>query len=114
MSVDLRPYRVHVPEADLDALRVRLAGTRWPEPARVDGWTQGIPVEVVQDLCRYWAQDYQWRAAEERLNGVRQYLVTISGLELHVLHARSPHPDALPLVLTHGWPGSVLELVDLV
>ena len=69
---------------------------------------------LVQDLCRYWAEDYQWRAAEARLNSVPQYLVGVNGLQVHVLHARSPHPGALPLVLSHGWPGSVLELVGLV
>lgn len=114
MPIETRPYQVHVPEADLIELRARLARTRWPEPAPAVGWTHGVPLDVVQELCRYWAEEYQWRAAEQRLNAVPQYLVSVNGLEVHVLHARSPHPDALPLVLTHGWPGSVLELVDLV
>ena len=73
-----------------------------------------MPLEVVQDLCRYWAENYDWRAAEARLNAIPQYLVDVNGLRLHVLHARSPYPGALPLILTHGWPGSVLELVGLV
>jgi len=110
----LQPFHVRVPDADLTDLRGRLAGTRWPEPAPVLGWTQGVPLDVVRDLCRYWAEDYRWRAAEARLNAVPQYLARLGGLDVHVLHARSPHPGALPLVLTHGWPGSVLELVDLV
>ena len=114
MPIDVQPYRVHVPESDLVELRTRLAHTRWPEAAPASGWTQGVPLQVVQDLCRYWAEGYQWRAAEARLNAVPQYLVGVNGLKVHVLHARSPHPRALPLVLTHGWPGSVLELVDLV
>jgi pimeloyl-ACP methyl ester carboxylesterase len=114
VPIETRPYQVHVPEADLIELRARLARTRWPEPAPAVGWTHGVPLDVVQELCRYWAEEYQWRAAEQRLNAVPQYLVSVNGLEVHVLHARSPHPDALPLVLTHGWPGSVLELVDLV
>ena len=95
-------------------LRARLARTRWPEAAPAPGWAQGVPLEVVQDLCRYWAEEYEWRSAEARLNTVPQYLVGVDGLKVHVLHARSAHPGALPLVLTHGWPGSVLELVDLV
>jgi pimeloyl-ACP methyl ester carboxylesterase len=114
MSIEFRPYRVHVPESDLVELRARLAGTRWPEAATAPEWVQGVPLEVVQHLCRYWAENYEWRTAEARLNAVPQYLVSVNGLEVHVLHARSPHPEALPLVLTHGWPGSVLELIDLV
>jgi len=101
-------------EARLIELRARLARTCWPEPAPAPGWAQGVPLEVVQHLCRYWAEEYEWRAAEQRLNAGPQYLINVNGLQVHVLHAPSPHPDALPLVLTHGWPGSVLELVDLV
>ncbi|GIJ43962.1 hydrolase [Virgisporangium aliadipatigenens] len=114
MGIDVAPYRVHVPESDLADLRARLARARWPEASPVPGWTQGIPLEVLRDLCRYWADGYDWRVAEARLNAVPQYLVGVRGIRVHVLHARSPHPDALPLVLTHGWPGSVLELVGLV
>lgn len=114
MSLRFRPFRVQVPESDLDELRTRLARTRWPEPAPASGWSHGVPQDVIEDLCRYWAESYRWRAAEARLNAVPQYLVDVDGTSVHVLHARSPHPDALPLVLTHGWPGSVLELVDLV
>jgi len=114
MPLEITPYQVHVPESDLDDLRSRLARTRWPEAATVPGWTQGIPREVLQSLCRHWADGYDWRATEARLNAVPQYLVRVDGIELHVLHARSPQPDAFPLVLTHGWPGSILELVDLV
>jgi pimeloyl-ACP methyl ester carboxylesterase len=109
-----RPFRVRVPESDLAELRTRLARTRWPEPAPVADWSQGIPQPLVQELCRYWEAGYRWRAAEARLNAVPQYLVDVGGTHIHVLHARSPHPGALPLVLSHGWPGSVLELVGLV
>jgi pimeloyl-ACP methyl ester carboxylesterase len=112
-SLDLRPYRVRVPEPDLADLRARLARTRWPEAAPAPGWAQGIPLDEVRELCRYWAEEYDWRAAEARLNAIPQYQVTVDGLRIHVLHARSPHPGALPLVLTHGWPGSVLELAGL-
>ncbi|HEY3505756.1 MAG TPA: epoxide hydrolase [Actinocatenispora sp.] len=114
MSLRFQPFRVQVPESDLAELRTRLARTRWPGPAPAPGWSHGVPQDVVEDLCRYWAESYRWRAAEARLNAVPQYLVDVDGAPIHVLHARSPHADALPLVLTHGWPGSVLELVDLV
>ncbi|MFC7529625.1 epoxide hydrolase family protein [Actinoplanes sp. GCM10030250] len=108
----LRPYRVRVPRGDLTDLRRRLARTRWPEPAPAPG--HGIALDVVQDLCGYWAEGYQWRVTQWRLNTVPQYMVTLDGLDFHVLHARSRHPGALPLILTHGWPGSVLELLGLV
>src|SRR3954454_4650651 len=114
MPLDVRPFQVHVPESDLVDLRTRLIRTRWPERAPVPAWNQGVPLDVVQGLCRYWSERYEWRVAEARLNAVPQYLVRVNGLQLHVLHARSPHPRALPLVLTHGWPGSVLELLGLV
>jgi len=114
MSFEAQPYRVRVPDADLEDLRSRLARTRWPEPAPVSGWDQGVPLPLLRDLCRYWADEYDWRAAEARLNAVPQYRATIGGLPIHFLHARSAVPGALPLVLTHGWPGSVLELVGLV
>ncbi|MFF5055220.1 epoxide hydrolase family protein [Micromonospora sp. NPDC000663] len=114
MSIEFRPYRVRVPEAEVADLRDRLARTRWPEAAPAPGWAQGIPRSVMRDLCGFWAEGYDWRAAEARLNAVPQYLVGVNGVDIHVLHARSPHPGAMPLILTHGWPGSVLELVDLV
>ncbi|MFB9321958.1 epoxide hydrolase family protein [Cryptosporangium minutisporangium] len=114
MVLELSPYRVSVPESDLADLRTRLARTRWPETAPVAGWAQGVPLPALADLCRYWADGYDWRVTEARLNAVPQYLVRVDGVDLHVLHARSPHPGAFPLVLTHGWPGSVLELAGLV
>ncbi|MEU7609722.1 epoxide hydrolase family protein [Micromonospora sp. NPDC049204] len=113
-SVDIQPFRVDVPETELVDLRARLARTRWPETATAPGWAHGVPLHEMRSLCAYWAEGYDWRAAEARLNAFPQYLVSVDGLKIHVLHARSPHPGAMPLVLTHGWPGSVLELVDLV
>ena len=106
----VEPYLVEVPESDLVELRDRLARTRWPEAA----WGQGIPLRTVRELCEHWATGYDWRAAEARLNAYPQLLITVDDLPIHVLHARSPRPGALPLILTHGWPGSVLELVGLV
>ena len=114
MPLDIRPHQVHVPESDLVDLRTRLIHTRWPEPAPVSGWRQGVPLDVVRRLCRYWVERYDWRATEARLNAVPHYLVTVNGLQVHVVHARSAYPRALPVVLTHGWPGSVLELIGLI
>jgi epoxide hydrolase len=103
------PFRVEMPQADLVDLRDRLRRTRWPERETVADWSQGVPLSYLQELCAYWADGYDWRAAETRLNAVPQHRTTIDGLGIHVLHARSPHPGALPLLLTSGWPGSVLE-----
>ena len=110
----LRPYRVEIPEEQLDDLHDRLRRTRWPEAETVDDWSQGIPLAYVQELCRYWAQDYRWRETERRLNAFPQFLVAIDGLDHHFLHVRSPHPDALPLIITHGWPGSVVEFLKVI
>jgi len=107
------PVQLRVPDSALADLRARLRNTRWPEPEPVADWSQGVPLAYLRELCRYWADGYDWRAVEARLNAAGQYRTTIDGLGVHFLHARSPHPDALPLVLTHGWPGSVLEFLDL-
>ncbi|GAA4982884.1 epoxide hydrolase family protein [Kineococcus glutinatus] len=107
------PAPVAVPGADLADLRERLRRTRWPEPATVDGWSQGVPLEFLQELCLYWAERYDWRAAERRLNAAGPVRTRVDGLGLHALHVVSPEPGALPLLLLHGWPGSVLELLDV-
>jgi pimeloyl-ACP methyl ester carboxylesterase len=109
----IAPFRIEVPEADLDDLRRRLRRTRWPDPETVDDWSQGVPLLYLQRLCRYWADSYDWRVTEARLNAWPQLTVEVDGLGIHVLDARSPHPGALPLVLTHGWPGSVVEFLDV-
>ncbi|MFI5807690.1 epoxide hydrolase family protein [Streptomyces sp. NPDC051561] len=108
------PFRVAVPEADLVDLHERLGRTRWPEAETVDDWSQGIPLARVKELCAYWREGYDWRATEARLNALPQYRTEIDGLGVHFLHVRSPHPDATPLLLSHGWPGSVVEFLDLV
>ncbi|RFU20857.1 epoxide hydrolase family protein [Geodermatophilus marinus] len=110
----LRPFEVHVPEEDLADLRRRLAATRWPSRELVADRSQGVQLAAVQELCRYWATDHDWRACEARLNALPQFLTEIDGVDVHFLHVRSRHPDALPLVMTHGWPGSVVELLDSV
>ena len=114
MTDDLTPFRVEVPDADLADLRERLARTRWPDAETVDDWSQGVPLGYLRELCRYWAEGYDWRATEARLNAFPQFRTEIDGLGIHFLHVRSPHPDALPLVITHGWPGSVVEFLKVI
>lgn len=115
----MREFRIEVPEPDLDDLRDRLARTRWPEPSTVDGWTQGVPLDYARELCDYWATTYDWRRCEAQLNALPQFHTGLDGggddvCEIHFMHARSPHPDAMPLILTHGWPGSVIEFLGVV
>src|SRR6266487_2181547 len=102
MDDQVTPFRIAVPEAELEDLRDRLARTRWPEKETVDDWSQGIPLADVRELCRYWAEDYDWRAREARLNTFPQFRTAIVVLGVHFVHVRSPHPGALPLVMTHG------------
>ena len=111
---EVTPFRVEIPEADLDDLRERLLRTRWPEPETVNDWSQGVPLAYLRELCEYWATRYDWRATEARLNRLPQFRTEIDGVGIHFLHVRSPHPDALPLVLTHGWPGSVVEFLGAI
>ena len=108
-----RPFTARVPDESLDDLRDRLGRTRWPEREAVDDWSQGVPLTYVQELCAYWASSYDWRAAEKRLNAYPQFVVELMDLDIHFLHVRSPVPDALPLVITHGWPGSVFEFLNV-
>ena len=108
-DVSLRPFRIDVPDAVLDDLHGRLARTRWPEAETVGDWSQGVPLAWIQDMCRYWAEVYDWRARESLLNRFQQYVTSIEGLDIHFVHQRSPHAEARPLVITHGWPGSIVE-----
>jgi epoxide hydrolase len=108
----VEPFRVAVPEAELEDLRTRLRRTRWPEEET--DRSQGVPLAYLQDLCAYWADGYDWRTTEARLNALPQFRTEIDGLGIHFLHLRSENDDALPLVLTHGWPGSVIEFLDVV
>ncbi|RZQ64356.1 epoxide hydrolase family protein [Amycolatopsis suaedae] len=107
-------FQLAIPEEQLADLRERLRRTRWPEAATVPDWSQGVPLDYVRELCRYWAEEYDWRATEARLNALPQFRTTIDGLGIHFLHVRSSRPDALPLVLTHGWPGSVVEFLKVI
>jgi epoxide hydrolase len=105
----ITPFTIDVPQADLDDLAERLRRTRWAEAETVDDWSQGIPLSYTKELCGYWADGYDWRAREAALNRFPQFRTEIDGLGIHFLHVRSPHEGALPLVITHGWPGSVVE-----
>ena len=109
MQDRVEPFVIGVEKAALDDLRGRLRRARWPERETVGDWSQGVPLGYLQELCGYWAGQYDWRAAEARLNQVPQFTTVIDGLDIHFLHVRSPHPGAVPLVMTHGWPGSFLE-----
>nr|WP_087572960.1 epoxide hydrolase family protein [Sphingomonas sp. CDS-1] len=109
MSEVITPFELAVLQSDLDDLTYRLDRTRWPERETADGWTQGVPLDRLRALVAYWRNDYDWRRCEAMLNGFGQYKTQIDGLDIHFLHIRSPHADAMPMLLTHGWPGSVIE-----
>jgi len=106
---DVRPFRIEIAEDQLIDLRQRLRNTRWPDPETPKDWTQGVPLSYMREICAYWAEKYDWRATEERLNAFPQFKTTLDGLDIHFLHVRSKHANALPLLMTHGWPGSVVE-----
>jgi Epoxide hydrolase N terminus len=110
----IRPFRVNVPEADFADLRRRLAATRWPDKETVADQSQGVQLAKLQELVRYWGTDYDWRKAEAKLNTFPQFKTTIDGLDIHFIHVRSRHPNALPLIITHGWPGSIFEQIKLI
>jgi hypothetical protein len=111
---EIRPFRINVPEEDLVDLRRRIATTRWPDRETVGDQSQGIPLARLQDLVRHWGTAYDWRKAEAKLNALPQFVTNIDGLVIHFIHVRSKHPNALPVIMTHGWPGSVFELVKVV
>jgi microsomal epoxide hydrolase len=108
------PFRIDIPQADLDDLRDRLARTRWPDQLPGVGWDYGIPLDYVQELAGYWRTGYDWRVHEEKLNGFPQFTTVIDGQRVHFLHVRSAVPDAMPLVITHGWPGSIAEFMEVI
>jgi pimeloyl-ACP methyl ester carboxylesterase len=110
----MKEFRIEIPEADLDDLRTRLANTRWPDELPGTGWERGVPVDYLRGLAAYWAKEYDWRAAEASLNQYPQFITEIDGQPVHFLHVRSASEDATPLLLIHGWPGSVVEFLDLI
>ncbi len=110
----MRPYRIDIPQADLDDLQRRLADTRWPDELPGVGWARGVPLGYLKELAEYWRTAYDWRKAEARLNTYPQFVTEIDGVNVHFLHVRSPEPDARPLLITHGWPGGVAEFLDII
>ncbi len=110
----IRPFNIAVSDEILDDLKRRLANTRWPEKETVNDWTQGIPLAYTQEICNYWLNNYDWRAREALLNKHPQFMTELNGLDIHFIHARSPHPEARPLLMTHGWPGSIVEFQKVI
>jgi pimeloyl-ACP methyl ester carboxylesterase len=110
----IRPFTIEIPEADLEELRARIAATRWPDKETVADQSQGVQLETIQALARYWERDYDWRKVEAKLKALPQFITTIDGLDIHFIHVRSKHENALPLIVTHGWPGSVIEQLKIV
>jgi pimeloyl-ACP methyl ester carboxylesterase len=110
----VRPFHVDVPEAELTEMRRRIKATRWPDRETIADESQGVKLAMMQDLARYWATDYDWRKVESRLNALQQFTTEIDGLEIHFIHARSEHANALPLIITHGWPGSVIHNLKII
>jgi pimeloyl-ACP methyl ester carboxylesterase len=110
----IRPFHIEVPEEQLDDLRRRIEATRWPSRELVDDRSQGVQLATMRELARYWTTEYDWRKCEARLNALPQFTTEIAGVDIHFIHVKSPHEDALPLIMTHGWPGSVVELLETV
>jgi pimeloyl-ACP methyl ester carboxylesterase len=110
----IRPFKIDIPEEELAELRRRIAATRWPSRELVDDRSQGVQLATIQELARYWATDYDLRRVEARLNALPQFVTEIDGVDIHFIHVKSPHEHALPLIMTHGWPGSVIELLEVV
>jgi pimeloyl-ACP methyl ester carboxylesterase len=113
-AIDIRTFRVEIPEEELAELRRRIEATRWPSKELVADRSQGVQLATLQALARYWATDYDWRKCEARLNALPQFTTRIDGVDIHFIHVKSPHENALPLIMTHGWPGSVIELLETI
>lgn len=114
MTAQPRPFTIDIPQSQLDDLKARLAVARFPEKEIVDDWSQGIPLAYVEELTAYWRDTYDWRRCEDVLNAYPHFLMEIDGLDIHFMHIRSGNPDARPIIMTHGWPGSVLEFIDVI
>ena len=111
---EIHPFRVDVPDEALDDLRRRIAATNWPEKETVADQSQGVPLAMIQGLARYWMTDYDWRECEAKLNALPQFTTAIDGVDIHFIHVRSEHDDALPLIVNHGWPGSIIEQLKII
>jgi pimeloyl-ACP methyl ester carboxylesterase len=114
MDAEVTPFQIAIPERQLRDLRQRLKRARWPDPETVDDWSQGVPLSYTKELCGYWMKGYDWRKIEARLNALPQFRTEIDGLGIHFVHVHSPRPDALPLIITHGWPGSIVEFLKVI
>jgi Epoxide hydrolase N terminus len=113
-AIDIRPFHVDIPDEALKDLRRRIAATNWPEKETVADQWQGVPLAMIQNLARHWMTGYDWRTCEAKLNALPQFITEIDGLDIHFIHARSQHEDALPLVVNHGWPGSIIEQLKII
>src|SRR5919199_5955137 len=113
-AAEIRPFHVEVPEQQIDDLRRRIAATRWPSKELVADRSQGVQLAAMQELARYWLDEYDFGRVEARLSALPQFVTEIDGVDVHFIHVRSSHEDALPLIMTHGWPGSVIELLEVV
>src|SRR5437763_2689099 len=113
-ATEIRPFQVDITEEELAEMRRRIAATRWPSKERVADRSQGVQLATIQALVSYWATDYDWRKAEAKLNALPQFTTEIDGVDIHFIHVKSKHENALPLIMTHGWPGSVMEMIDSV
>ena len=112
--MSIHPFTINIPQADLDDLRDRLAHTRWPDELPGVGWSRGVPLDYLKGLAEYWRNGYDWRAQEAKLNALPQFTTEIDGQNIHFLHVRSPEPNALPLIITHGWPSSPVEFLKVI
>jgi hypothetical protein len=110
----IRPFRIDVPESELDEMRRRIKATRWPERETVTDDSQGPPLGMMREVADYWAEGYDWRKVEARLNALPNFITEVDGLDIHFIHVRSQHENALPLIVTHGWPGSVIEQLKII
>src|SRR5512132_3517719 len=113
-ATEIRAFNVEIPQEQIDDLRRRIAATRLPSKELVEDRSQGVQLATIRELTHYWATDYDWRKAEAKLNALPQFMTEIDGVDVHFIHVRSQHEDALPLIMTHGWPGSVIELLETV
>src|SRR5436853_3663084 len=113
-AVEIRPFHIEIPEEQIDDLRRRIAAARWPSKELVEDRSQGVQLATLREVARYWESDYDWRKAEAKLNALPQFTTEIDGVEIHFIHVRSAHENALPLIMTHGWPGSVIELLETI